>query len=74
VRRERDGYLLERRRERVSPSGRRTSSLDAIRIDRVSVSGLRGEAPGAGLRLVEVHQVPATADHVPSEVVMFNAA
>jgi SAM-dependent methyltransferase len=73
VRRERDGYLLERWRERVSPSGR-SSSLDAITIDRVSVSGLRGEAAGAGLRLVEVHQVPATAEHVPSEVVMFNAA
>jgi hypothetical protein len=74
VRPEGEGYVLERRRQRVGAAGECSDSVDTISIDRVSVSALRAEASRAGLRLVEVHALPATAEHVPTEVVLFNGA
>jgi SAM-dependent methyltransferase len=72
VRREGDSYVLERRRERVTPAGERLVCDNSVRIDRVSVRALRGEARRAGLRVTGIEQIGATAEHVGSEVVMFN--
>jgi SAM-dependent methyltransferase len=46
---------------------------DAIELDRVRVSRLRREAQGAGLQLLDTREIPATADHVGSTVVILRA-
>ena len=69
-----DGFVLERRRELVRAGGRRRRSLEMIRIDRVDLAALRGEALGAGLRMGAAHRISATAEHVPTEVVLFNCS
>jgi SAM-dependent methyltransferase len=73
VRRDGDGFLLERRRDTVGRAGERHSSRDTTRLDRVSVRGLEREAAGAGLRVTAVRRIAATEDHVGSEVVMLAA-
>jgi SAM-dependent methyltransferase len=46
---------------------------DVIDLDRVSARELTREGLQAGLSFVEVREIPATADHVGSEVVMLHA-
>jgi 2-polyprenyl-3-methyl-5-hydroxy-6-metoxy-1,4-benzoquinol methylase len=46
---------------------------DAIELDRVSVRDLRREGLAAGLSYVETRLIPATDDHVGSEVVILRA-
>jgi SAM-dependent methyltransferase len=67
------GFVLERRREIVSPAGERTCSEDRIRLDRLSVAQLQREAAQAGLRAAGVRRIAPTFEHVGSEVVMFGA-
>jgi len=71
VRRDGDGFVLERRRDTVGRAGERHSSQDTIRLDRLTVRGLEREASAAGLRITGVRRIAATQEHVGSEVVMF---
>jgi hypothetical protein len=73
VRADRDGFLLERRRERVSMSGERTVADDVIRLDRLSGAQLEAEANAAGLRPADHRTVAPTAEYVGSDVVMLSA-
>jgi SAM-dependent methyltransferase len=68
-----DGFVLERRREIVSPAGERTCSEDRIKLDRLSVGQLQREATEVGLHAAGVRRIPPTFEHVGSEVVMFGA-
>jgi SAM-dependent methyltransferase len=72
VRLDGDGYVLERLREKITPSGERLVESNSVRIDRVTVPALRKEARRAGLRITGVERIGATTEHVASEVVMFN--
>jgi len=68
-----DGFVLERRREIVSPAGERTCSEDRITLDRLSVGRLQREAADVGLWAAGVRRIAPTFEHVGSEVVMFGA-
>jgi SAM-dependent methyltransferase len=72
VRPERNSYVLERRREKVMRGGERLRAVDVIRLDCVAVPTLSEEARDAGLRFVGVEEIAQTAEHVASDVVMFN--
>jgi SAM-dependent methyltransferase len=67
------GFVLERRREAVSPDGRRSAELDTVRLERVSAGELEREGVAAGLRPEARRLVPATEDYVGSAVVMLRA-
>src|SRR5690242_336957 len=73
VRADSEGFLLERRRERVSTSGSRTVEQDVIRLDRLTGDELESEARAAGLRPAGRAAVAATDDYVGSEVVLVRA-
>jgi SAM-dependent methyltransferase len=73
VRADRDGFVLERRRERISVAGERTVADDVIRLDRLSDAQLGSEARAAGLCLAGHLTVAPTADYVGSDVVMLRA-
>ncbi len=70
VRADREGFVLERRRERITVSGERSVADDMIRLDRLGSAQLESEALAAGLRPVGRRAVAATADYVGSDVVM----
>jgi SAM-dependent methyltransferase len=71
VRRDGDGFVLERRRETVAPGGERSSVQDEIRLDRLSIRELQREAVSAGLTAAGIRRIDRTLDHVASEVVLF---
>ena len=73
VRADREGFLLERRRERISASGSRSVEQDVIRLDRLTGNELESEAQAAGLRPAGRAAVAATDDYVGSEVVLLRA-
>jgi SAM-dependent methyltransferase len=73
VRADGDGFVLERRRERVTVTGERTVEQNLIRLDRVTARDLEREARAAGLRPGGRARVPETADYVGSEVVILRA-
>ena len=70
VRADRHGFLLERRRERISASGSRSVEQDVIRLDRLTAAELEAQAIDVGLRPAGRMVVAATADYVGSEVVL----
>lgn len=70
VRADTEGFVLERRRERITVSGDRSVDQNAIRLDRVTVPQLETEAAAVGMRPAGRTAVAATADYVGSEVVM----
>lgn len=70
IRADADGFVLERRRERVGPDGGRTVAQDRIRLDRLDASTLEAEARAAGMRVAGRRVIGATDDHVGSTVVM----
>jgi SAM-dependent methyltransferase len=70
VRADPEGFLLERRRERISASGSRSVQQDVIRLDRLSADELESEARAAGLEPAGRAVVAATDDYVGSEVVL----
>jgi SAM-dependent methyltransferase len=74
VRPDRDGFVLERRRESVTVAGVRSETLDRIHLDRVSVAELEAEASDCGLRPVRRATIPPTLDYVGSEVVILDGA
>lgn len=70
VRQEDQQFVLERRRETVDPQGQRLVSHDRVALDRVSIDELHREGNKLGLRALASQPVPATVDHVGSQVVM----
>jgi SAM-dependent methyltransferase len=70
VREQGEVIVLERRRDTVAPTGRRSTEHDVIRLDQLTAGELEHEALDAGLRPVEVREIPATSDHVGSLVVV----
>jgi SAM-dependent methyltransferase len=73
VRAERDGFVLERRRERITAAGARSVEHDVIRLDRLTSLELESEARDVGLRTAGRESIAATADYVGSEVVLLRA-
>jgi len=64
------GFVLERRRERVDAEGGRSVDEDVVVLRRLSAEELEGEARAVGLRPAGRHEIPDTAEHVGSVVVM----
>ncbi len=73
VRADREGVVLERRRETVTSAGERTVERDEIRLDRVGAAQLEREAAAVGLSPAGRASIPATRDHAGSTVVMLRA-
>ena len=67
------GFVLERRRETVSPAGDRTVEQDLIRLDRLTARGLEREAKAAGFTSAGRRSVPPTPEYSGSEVVILRA-
>jgi hypothetical protein len=61
---------IERLRELIEPGGARSAEENAIELTLVSAEQLAAEAAPHGLRPEPSAHVPATADHVGSEVVL----
>ncbi|HTX29984.1 MAG TPA: class I SAM-dependent methyltransferase [Solirubrobacteraceae bacterium] len=64
------GFVLERLRERIGPTGERSVEPDVIHLDRLSSSQLQSEARTVGFDPLGTRVVPETPDHVGSVVVM----
>jgi SAM-dependent methyltransferase len=73
VRADRAGFVLERRRETVTPAGERTVEENVIRLDRLTATGLEREARVAGFAPERREHVPPTEDYSGSEVVILRA-
>ncbi|HEY1591806.1 MAG TPA: methyltransferase domain-containing protein [Solirubrobacteraceae bacterium] len=71
VRADEAGFVLERRRETIDGDGTRTVEQDVIRIDPLLAAELEREASEVGLNAAGRIEIPPTADHVGSVVVMF---
>jgi SAM-dependent methyltransferase len=67
------GFVLERRRETISPAGDRAVEHDSVHLDRLTSAQLEREAQAAGLRPDGRAVIPATDDYVGSSVVMLRA-
>ncbi|HEY2636068.1 MAG TPA: class I SAM-dependent methyltransferase [Solirubrobacteraceae bacterium] len=70
VRRDTDGWTIERVRQIVSARGEVEASDDAVHLDAIDPATLEVEAATAGLVPEPRRRVPETADHVGSEVVI----
>jgi SAM-dependent methyltransferase len=70
VRADDGGFVLERRRETVTPAGAHTVAQDLIRLDRVTVEDLECEGGAAGFTPAGRDHVPETSDYSGSEVVI----
>jgi SAM-dependent methyltransferase len=64
------GFVLERRRETVTPSGERSVEENLIRLDRLTARGLEREGQAAGLSPAGREHIPETSEYSGSEVVM----
>jgi SAM-dependent methyltransferase len=64
------GVAVERLRQRVSPTGELTEERHTQLLDFVSAEAIEREASAAGLRPDAQHEIPATADHVGSTVIV----
>ena len=73
VRADHRGFVLERRRETVGPSGERTVEDNLVRLDRLTARGFEREAQAAGFTPAARTRVPATEDYSGSEVVILRA-
>jgi SAM-dependent methyltransferase len=73
VRSDRDGFVIERRRETIALDGDRSIHEDRIRLDHVSVEQLEREGSRAGFAVGARCAVPASDDYVGSEVVILHA-
>ena len=65
--------VIERLRQKVSPSGELSELRDEIRLDVVEPERLEAEAEAAGLVAVDRIPIAATDDHVGSVVVLLEA-
>jgi SAM-dependent methyltransferase len=66
-------FVLERRRERVAPDGTHEVTEDRIRLDRLSADEFEAEARAHGFTAEARRDIPATDDHVGSEVAVLRA-
>ena len=73
VRRFRNTFVLERRREAVDPAGNRSISDDAISLDMLSADELRRVATDVGLKTAQVTTILPTEEHIGSQVVILSA-
>ena len=73
VRAERDAVTIERIRTATGPDGRASASPDSITLDRVSASELLAEGEAAGFARGAPRRIPATREHVGSDVVVLRA-
>lgn len=73
VRRERERFVLERRREMVDPAGARVAEEDRIELDILTTTEVEQAGQRAGLRKHAVRQIPPTLEHIGSEVVILGA-
>ena len=73
VRRTPGAFVIERRREAVSPSGDLTEEMSSIELDSVSAAELEGEAAGHGFEPRPRGTVPPTPDYVGSDIVVLEA-
>jgi SAM-dependent methyltransferase len=64
---------IERERRILPTPGAADRSIDLIRLDRVDVAKLQGEATEAGLHVEPSLEIAATDEHVASSVVMLRA-
>jgi SAM-dependent methyltransferase len=64
---------IERLRTIATPGARTSSEHNAIELDRVSAVQLAAEGHRAGFAFEGVREIPATDEHVGSEVVMLSA-
>ncbi len=69
VRRQGDGFSLERCRETVAPDGRLSTEHNLIHLDRLEAEMLEQEATVAGLRTMGRVAIDATDDYVGTTVV-----
>jgi SAM-dependent methyltransferase len=67
------GVVITRLRQLVSPTGELTEEMTDVHLDAVSADELEREAAAAGFGATGRRQVPATADHVGSSVVLLEA-
>jgi SAM-dependent methyltransferase len=67
------GFTIERERRIIGPGGDTVEELNIVELDRVSPSELQHEATVAGLSPEPAREIPSTADHVGSTVVMLRA-
>ncbi len=65
--------VLERLRETILADGSRQTAEDRIELHRITATGLAAEGAAAGLQRAGVRIVPATDEHVGSEVVLLAA-
>jgi SAM-dependent methyltransferase len=72
VRSQHDGFVLERRRETINPSGERTVEDNRILLDRLSCEQLEDEAAAAGLRAAGRSIIAETSEYAGSEVVVLS--
>lgn len=72
VRDDGDGFVLERRRDRISTDGSRSSENNRVRLDRLSAGELEQDGRDAGFAVAARAHVPATADYVGSTVVILH--
>lgn len=67
-----NGFVLERRRETVTPAGELNLEEDRIHLDALDARRLEQEGHAVGLRAVERGEIAPTPDYVGSVVVMFD--
>ncbi|HEX8977990.1 MAG TPA: class I SAM-dependent methyltransferase [Solirubrobacteraceae bacterium] len=72
VRPDGDGFMLERRRETVTPAGELNLEQDRVHLDALDPEGLEQEGRAAGLRVLRRGRIAPTRDYVGSVVVMFD--
>lgn len=72
VRPQSDGVRIERIRETVDPAGHREASADALLLERADVTCVQAEGAAIGLVARPSLRVPATDEHVGSEVVVLH--
>lgn len=73
VRNGRDGVVIDRHRQAVSPQGELTESMATTVLDTVSPATLEREGLEAGFRVHAARAVPPTSDYVGSVVVILEA-
>ena len=66
------GFVLERRRETVTPAGALTAQRDAVALDALAPEQLEAEAVAVGLAVGPRRAIATTADYVGSAVVMLH--
>jgi SAM-dependent methyltransferase len=73
VRRAGAGFVIDRRRLAVSPTGALSEEMSTIELDAVTVAELEDEAAARGFRPRPRRSVPATPDYVGSDVAVLEA-